>query len=113
MRRAFSSSEITHGAAAEGRIAPIDRSIARHTVPPTRVRFDDAGVHCKALAFDQACVRAATQHFIEQATNLIAVPKTAVSIFGKGRVVGYFIFKGQQTILMLLVSVMWPKATLH
>ena len=38
--------------------------------------------------FDQACVHATTQHFIKQPAKQIAVPKTAVSIFGKGRVIG-------------------------
>jgi hypothetical protein len=46
-------------------------------------------------AFDQAGVHAATQHFIEQPVKQITVAKTAVSIFGKGRVVGKFIFKAQ------------------
>lgn len=53
-----------------------------------RIRFDDAGVYGKAFTFDQACVHATTQHFIEQPAKQIAVPKTAVSIFGKGRVIG-------------------------
>jgi hypothetical protein len=44
---------------------------------------------------DQACVHAATQHFIEQPAKQITVPKTAVSIFEKGRVIGHFIFKAQ------------------
>ncbi|VVO58833.1 hypothetical protein PS900_00689 [Pseudomonas fluorescens] len=47
----------------------------------------------KAFTFDQAYVHATTQHFIEQPAKEIAVPKAAVSIFGKGRVIGDFIFK--------------------
>jgi hypothetical protein len=34
-------------------------------------------------------------HFIEQPAKQITVPKTAVSVLGKGRVVGDFIFKAQ------------------
>ena len=45
------------------------------------------------ICFDDAGVYARTQHFIEQPAKQIAVPKTAVSIFGKGRVIGDFIFK--------------------
>lgn len=67
--------------------------ITRYTALPAGIRFDDAGVHGKAFTFDQACVHATTQHFIEQPAKELAVPKTAVSIFGKGRVIGDFIFK--------------------
>ena len=59
------------------------------------MRFDDASVHGKAFALYQACVHAATQHFIEQPAKQITAPKTAVSFFGEGRVVGDFIFKAQ------------------
>jgi hypothetical protein len=77
------------------RIAAVDRFITRYAALPTRIRFDDAGIHGKAFAFDQARVHAATQHFVEQPAEQITVPKMAVSIFGKGRMIGHFIFKAQ------------------
>lgn len=49
----------------------------------------------EAFALDQTGVHTATQHVIEQPAKQSAVPKTAVSIIGKGRVVGNFIFKAQ------------------
>ena len=86
---------LAHGAGAQGRIAPVDRLITRYTALPAGIRLDDAGVHGKAFALDQAGAHATTQHFIEQPAKQIAVPKTSVSIFGKGRVIGDFIFKAQ------------------
>jgi hypothetical protein len=64
----------------QGRIAPVDRLITRYFALPTRIRLDDAGVHSKAFAFDQACVHAATQHFIEQPAKQIAVPNRAIEV---------------------------------
>ncbi len=73
----------------------VNRFVTRYAALPTRIRLDDASVHGKPFALDQTCVHAATQHLIEQPAKQIAVPKTAVSILGKGRVVGDFIFKAQ------------------
>ena len=64
-----------HSAGAQGRITPVDLFISRYTALPTRIRFDDAGVHGKSFAFNQAGVHAATQHLIEQPAKQIAVPK--------------------------------------
>lgn len=84
---------LTHGAGAQGQIAPDGLFICWYAALPTRIRFDDAGVHGKPFALDQACVHAATQYLIEQPAKQITFPKTAVSIFGKSRMIEYFIFQ--------------------
>jgi hypothetical protein len=51
---------LTNGAGAQGRIAPVDLFITRYAALPTRIRFDDAGVHGKSFAFDLASLHATT-----------------------------------------------------
>jgi len=70
-----------HSPGAQGRIAPVDLFISRYTALPTRIRFDDAGIHGRSFAFGLRPSSDAALHWIT--AKQIAAPKTAVSIFGK------------------------------
>ncbi len=67
--------------------------IARYTTLPAEIRFYDTGVDGKAFTFNQASVHATRSTSFEQQAKEFVAPKTAVTIFGKGRVIGDFIFK--------------------
>ena len=69
------------------RIAPVDSFVAGLIALPTDVRLDYAGVGRKPFVLDQALGHTTSKNGIEQLAKRIAVTETAVSIFGKARMV--------------------------
>ena len=69
--------------------------IARHAALAVRLGLDQAGVHGEALAADQAFRHAPAQDHVEQLTQQVALPKTAVAVLGEGRVIRHGAFQTQ------------------
>src|SRR5262245_3130096 len=66
---------------------PVDL-VGRLAVIAAGVCLDDARINCKALAFDEACIHACSNHCLENMAQDVAVAEAAMAIDRERRVIG-------------------------